>query len=73
MLKKMMWVTAGLFFVISAATNLFIFVPLLLEQEVRFVEPSAFINRLELGIALFIFAIALVVFGYFLKRLIQRG
>jgi len=71
MIKKMLWAVAGLLFVISAAINLFIFVPLLLDQQVRFYESDVFINRLEFGIALFILLIALLVFGSLTWRAIK--
>ena len=71
MIKKMLWAAAGLFFVISAATNMFIFVPLLLAQEVRFTESDVLINRLEFGVASLILLVALCAFGYLLWRVIK--
>lgn len=71
MLKKTLWVMAGLAFVISAGTQFLIFLGLLLEHQIEFVESDIFINRLEFGIALFILLVALFVFGYFMKKLIR--
>lgn len=72
MLKKAMWAFVGLFFAISAGVQLLIFTGLLLEQQIEFVEPSKFVNKVEFGVALFIFLIALSVFGYFIWRVIKH-
>jgi heme/copper-type cytochrome/quinol oxidase subunit 2 len=71
MFKRLLWALAGLVFVVSAGTQLFIFTCLLLNQQIEIFESRVWVNRLEFGIASVIFGVALAVFGYFAWRLIK--
>jgi len=73
MAKKILWVGVGFFFLVSAGLQLLTFTCLYLGQEVRYYETSRTINQVEFGLSLFIFLVALFVFGYFAKKLISRN